>query len=118
VTARPETIGELLRGLDPRRRKLVEAARRRIRLVVPTAVERLRPGWGLIGYNAPGYFAFVVPGPGDVRIGFERGVSLPEPAALLEGQGRQIRYVTIPSAARLRSAALAELLRVAASRSS
>ncbi|MCI0635283.1 MAG: DUF1801 domain-containing protein, partial [Actinobacteria bacterium] len=112
----PRSIGELLRTVAPDRRKLVEAARRRILSVIPTAVEKLRPGWGLIGYNAPAYFAFIVPGPGDVRIGFEWGVSLPDPAALLEGDGRQVRYVTIRSARDLRRAAVAELLRAAASR--
>lgn len=116
MTGRPATIDELLAGLDPGRRRLVEGARRRIRTVVPEAVERLRPGWGLIGYNAPGYFAFIVPAPGDVRIGFERGVGLPDPEGLLEGDGKQVRYVVIRRLADLRSPALAELLRVAATR--
>lgn len=115
---RPRTIAELLEPLSPERRKLVDAARRRVLAVVPTAIERLRPGWGLIGYNAPGYFAFIVPGPGELKIGFERGVTLPDEARLLEGDGRQVRYVTIRSARQLRSEALAELLRIAASRSS
>ncbi len=83
---------------------------------VSSAAEKLRPGWGLIGYNAPTYFAFILPGPHDVQIGFERGISLADPAHLLEGDSRQVRYVPLRSASDLRKAALAELLRAAASR--
>jgi len=72
------------------------------------------PGWGLIGYNAPAYFAFIAPGRDDVRIGFEWGVMLSDPDRLLEGRGSQVRYVTIRSVRVLQSRALAELLRSAA----
>ena len=81
---------------------------------MPDATERLRPGWGLIGYNAPAYFAFIVPHEEDVRIGFEWGVALPDPSGLLEGNAKQIRYVTIGSMEDLRSPALADLLAAAA----
>lgn len=113
---KPRSIAALLRGLPADRRRLVEAARKRIVGVVPLAVERLRPGWGLIGYNAPAYFAFIVPAPGDVRIGFEWGVSLHDPNGLLEGAGRQVRYWPVRSVADLRSSALADFLRTAATR--
>ncbi|MGN6106129.1 MAG: hypothetical protein ACTHU0_13560 [Kofleriaceae bacterium] len=108
-------ITDFVRALPPAQRALVEAARSRIRSVVPIAVEKLRPGWGLIGYNAPAYFAFIHPGP-VLRIGFEWGVSLPDPDGLLEGNGRRVRHVPIRTAGDLRRAALADLLRTAATR--
>lgn len=112
---RAASIDELLSAYSPRVRKLAEGARVRIRAVVPDAVEKLRAGWGLIGYNAPAYFAFVWPMPDHVRIGFEWGVMLYDPGALLEGDGAQVRYVVIKALKDLRSPGLALLLQEAAS---
>ncbi len=49
----PGSIDELLAPFGPKVVSLANAARRRITTLVPHAVERLRPGWGLIGYSAP-----------------------------------------------------------------
>ena len=111
---RADSIEDLLAACSPATRRLAAAARRRILHVVPGSVEKLRPGWGLIGYNAPAYFAFIAPGPDGLRIGFEWGVMLSDPTQLLEGTGSQVRYVPIGSARDLASPAFAELLREAA----
>ena len=95
-------------------RQLALAARERILAVVPEATERVRPGWKLIGYNAPAYFAFIAPQQDHVRIGFEWGVLLSDPAGLLQGSGSQVRYVHLHTRSDLRSRALPELLRTAA----
>ncbi len=107
-------VEDFVAQLSPRVGGLIRAARAKIVKVVPGAVERLRPGWGLIGYNAPAYFAFIVPAEDHVKIGFERGVELWDPEALLEGTGKQVRYVVIGSRRALQSAALTALLRQAA----
>lgn len=112
---RPDSIAELLAGCEPAVRRLAEAARERIRAVVPGATERLRAGWGLIGYDAPRYFAFIALQPDHVRIGFEWGVLLPDPRRLLEGSGSQVRYVSVRALGDLRAPALGELIRAAAS---
>jgi hypothetical protein len=109
-----ESIDELLARCEPRVRRLAEAARKRILVVVPEATEKLRPGWSLIGYNAPAYFAFILPTRYQVRIGFEWGVMLPDPKGLLEGDGSQVRYFTLGTAAALRSPELSAFLRAAA----
>lgn len=111
---RVASVEDLLARCTPSVRLLVQAARRRVLTVVPQATERLRAGWGLLGYDAPRYFAYVAPLKDHVRIGFERGVLLDDPAGLLEGTGAQVRHVVIGSARALRSAALADLLRQAA----
>ena len=111
---RAATIEALLAPCPPRVRRLAEAARQRILAVVPDAVEKLRAGWGLIGYSAPGYFAFVLPMSDHVRIGFEWGVMLPDRAGLLQGTGAQVRYVVITRQQDLRAPALALLIREAA----
>lgn len=94
--------------------QLCQVARKRIIKAVPQAVEKLRPGWQLIGYNAPRYFAFVAPKADHVMLGFEWGVMLPNLDGLLEGSGTQVRFVTVRSEQVLRSQALLELLRSAA----
>src|SRR5262245_4887799 len=108
LSRKPRTIAELLSAYGPRVRRLSEVARRQVQTVVPGATEKLRPGWRLIGYDAPAYFAFIAPMRDGVRIGFEWGVLLRDQERVLEGDGRQLRSVTIRSAADLRSPALAE----------
>ena len=46
---------------------------------------------GLIGYNAPAYFAYILPAEDHIRIGFEWGALLPDPADLLGGNAKQVR---------------------------
>ena len=108
------SIEELLAGCSPAFQGLAQDARASVMSVVPHAVERLRGGWGLIGYNAPHYFAFIVPEADRLRIGFEWGALLPDPSRLLEGEGKQVRYITISSAEQLNTPALAALLETAA----
>jgi hypothetical protein len=112
------SIDELLAPYGPKVIALATATRRRIISLVPHAVGRLRPGWGLIGYSAPKYFAFVVPVKGGVRLGFEWGVRLDDPAKLLEGDGSQVRFVTITRPSQLRRRELAQLISRAASQRS
>lgn len=111
---RVASVEDLLARCTPRVRRLVQAARRAVLGAVPGATERLRAGWGILGYDAPRFFAFVVPQPDHVRIGFERGVLLRDPAGLLEGYGTQVRHVAIRAALDLRRPGLRALLRQAA----
>jgi hypothetical protein len=69
---------------------------------VPEAIERVRLGWRLIGFDVPvgtrtRYFAFVAPEPEHVHIGFEYGVWMADPDNLLRGAHlnlRKVRYLT------------------------
>ncbi|MFL5717418.1 MAG: hypothetical protein ACJ77V_07550, partial [Chloroflexota bacterium] len=74
----------LLEGYDERIRALAETLRSVVRRAVPDAVERVRPGWRLIGYDLPVgrrsvYFAFVAPEPVHVHLGFEHGIFMADP---------------------------------------
>ena len=91
------SVEDFLGELPPPLRRLAEAARKRILATVPHATERVRPGWRLIGYNAPAYFAFISCDADHVRIGFEWGIMLTNHAGLLEGTGSQVRYVPLRS---------------------
>ncbi|HKO32916.1 MAG TPA: DUF1801 domain-containing protein [Candidatus Limnocylindria bacterium] len=65
---------------------------------VPDAIERVRSGWRLIGYDVPvgrrtRYFAFVVPEPAHVHLGFEYGIWMSDPEQLLHGAELKLRKV-------------------------
>ncbi len=83
-------------------RDLADGLRDVVRQAVPEAVERVRTGWRLIGYDVPvgrrtRYFAFVAPEPEHVHLGFEYGAWMTDPDGLLMGEHlklRKVRFVT------------------------
>jgi hypothetical protein len=93
---------------------LARAARLAVLEAAPGAVERVRPGWQVLGFDAARYFAHVAAHPDHVRIGFEQGVLLPDPRGLLRGRGSQVRWVELRRPADLRRAGIAALIRAAA----
>jgi hypothetical protein len=102
-------------------REIAETLREVVRRAMPEALERVRVGWHLIGYDIPAgkgtrYFAYVAPETEHVHLGFEHGVSMADPDARLEGAGitRQVRWLTFRSGDPIDAPALAVLVREAA----
>lgn len=91
-----------LSGYPAEVRDIAERLREVVRQAVPEAIERVRSGWRLIGYDVPTrrrtrYFAFVAPEPEHVHLGFEYGVWMPDPDNMLQGAHlnlRKVRFVT------------------------
>ena len=59
---------------------------------VPDAIERVRPGWRLIGYDLPisrhgTMFAWIWPEPEHVHLGFPRGIDMDDPREAMKGAG-------------------------------
>jgi hypothetical protein len=81
---------------------IAEILRSVVHEAVPEAVEGVRTGWRLIGYDVPvgrrtRYFAFVAPEPKHVHLGFAHGAWMADPDDLLQGARlnlRKVRYVT------------------------
>ena len=102
--AKPEPIPAdlFLSAYPPEIRDLSERLRGVVREAVPEAVERVRTGWRLIGYDVPigrrtRYFAFVAPEPKHVHLGFEYGIWMADPDGILRGAHldlKKVRYVT------------------------
>jgi hypothetical protein len=72
---------------------------------IPDAIERVRPGWHLIGYDLPAprkgvYFAYVAPEMEHVHLGFEHGWAMRDPDGVLQGVGitKQVRWLTFVDA--------------------
>jgi hypothetical protein len=103
-------------------REAADALRGLVHKAVPGAVERVRPGWRLIGYDVPvgrrlRYFAYVAPEPGHIHLGFEYGAWMADPARMLEGAHlrlRKVRYLTFQPGQEIPSPAVVDLIREAA----
>jgi hypothetical protein len=91
-----------LAGYPPEIQELADRLRAVVREAVPEAIERVRSGWRLIGYDLPvgrrtRYFAFVAPEPAHVHLGFEYGIWMSDPDGILRGAHldlKKVRYVT------------------------
>jgi len=111
-----------LEGYPPGIRGIAEHLRGVVKKAVPDAIERVRPGWRLIGYNVPvgkrsRYFAFVAPEFEHVHLGFEYGIWILDRRNLLRGAHlnlRKVRYVTYRPGDSIPGRALIEYTRDAA----
>lgn len=83
-----------------------------IRGQVPEAVERVYHGWKGIGFTHPaaGYLCAVFLEEDRVRVGFEHGNLLYDPDRLLEGSGKQVRYLPVAEVTDERLAVLVDFV--------
>ena len=89
---------------------------------VPSAVERIRPGWRLIGYDLPmrrhgTYFAWIWPEQEHVHVGWQVGTLMVDPRGLLRGahlQLKKVRYLTYGPRDRIVSRVVIDFTRDAA----
>lgn len=113
-----------LEGFPPPMAAIAERLRGIVRATFPDVIERVRPGWHLIGYDLPAdrpgrrttYVAYIAPEPIHVHLGFEHGWAMRDPRGLLQGQGitRQVRWLTFVPGDPVDPVTCAELLREAA----
>ena len=92
---------------------MAERLRRIVLEEAPDAEEVGYAGWRFIGYRSPHYFCFVAPRADHVRLGFEHGVRLRDPDAVLEPMGKQVRFVRCPPGRALPIPAMRSLIRAA-----
>jgi hypothetical protein len=87
-------------------RDAAEWLRRLVREVEPGAIERVREGWRIIGYDirvgrGTRYFAWIGPEPRHVHIGFQHGMLMADPKRRLQGAHlhlKNVRYLTFTAA--------------------
>jgi hypothetical protein len=102
--------------------RLTQELRRAVRRAAPSAVERLRPGWRLIGYDLPitrrsAYFAWVWPEIEHVHVGWQVGTLMADPHGLLRGAHlklKKVRYLTYAPGDAIDAEAVIEFTRDAA----
>ncbi len=93
----PPELDQLLGDFPPEVRDLVRRCRETILEVMPEAAERVYRGWRGVGFHHPaaGYVCAVLPADHQARVGFEHGHLLHDPDRLLEGTGKQVRYLVV-----------------------
>jgi hypothetical protein len=111
----------LLSGYPEPMRDIAERLRAIVRRALPDAVEAVRPGWRLIGYDVPAgrrsaYCCYVAPETEHVHLGFEHGVLMDDPARVLLGAGvtKRVRWLTLRSVGEIDGALAIELVRESA----
>lgn len=89
------SVETLLQNYPPTVGALVEELRTIILAAVPDATEAAHAVWRSINYRHPvqGYFCALFPQSDSVNLAFEFGALLPDPAGVLDGQGKQVRYL-------------------------
>jgi hypothetical protein len=111
-----------LDGYPPAIRASADRLRALVRRAVPEAIEAVRPGWRLIGYDVPvgrrtRYFAWILPEPAHVHLGFEHGILLPDPDRILRGAHlrlKRVRFFTFKTGIDVPDRILIEFTRAAA----
>ena len=109
----------LLDAYPPPMQAIAGKLRTIVRRAVPDAVERVRPGWRLIGYDVPSgprrlsYFCYVAPEAEHVHLGFEYGVFMSDPDRMLLGAGitRKVRWLTFRDGDPIDERQLVEIVR-------
>ena len=91
---------EFLSSFPPEIQTLANELRALVKETVPKVKEAVYTGWKLIGYRArqgrrDAYFCFIAPFENRVMLGFEYGIQLFDPELRLEGEGTQVRYLTV-----------------------
>ncbi|MEO6350945.1 MAG: hypothetical protein ABIP53_09875 [Candidatus Limnocylindrales bacterium] len=98
----PDEIAAFMDCYSPETRRTIEWLRAAMLRAVPSAVEKLRPGWRLIGYDLPvtrhgTYFAWIWPEVEHVHVGWQVGTLMADPDGQLRGAHlklKKVRYLT------------------------
>ena len=91
---------EFLSTFPPEMQALAHELRALVKETVPDLKEAVYTGWKLIGYRvkkgrSDAYFCFIAPFANRIMLGFEYGIQLFDPNLQLEGDGTQVRYLTV-----------------------
>jgi hypothetical protein len=117
TTVEPMPPEALLDDFPPPMQAIAQRLRAIVKRTEPDAIERVRAGWRLIGYDLPVgrkavYFAYIAPEQEHVHLGFEWGILMDDPDGRLLGQGitRQVRWLTLRSEREIDEPAFAALV--------
>ncbi|MBI3732666.1 MAG: hypothetical protein HY259_04310 [Chloroflexi bacterium] len=94
------TFDELVAGLDPEVERIARQLRTLILSVHRDAVEVVRLGDGAASFGVgrkkmSEAYVYIMPQAGYVNLGFYHGVSLADPAGLMEGTGKGLRHAAL-----------------------
>jgi hypothetical protein len=99
MPAKP-TPEDFLSTFPPEIQALANELRVLVKETTLNVKEAVYTGWKLIGYRVKqgrrdAYFCFIAPFDNRIMLGFEYGIQLFDPDLRLEGEGTQVRYLTV-----------------------
>jgi hypothetical protein len=106
-TAAEERLAAFIAKFEPKRQALIRSVRRALRRRFPTANELVWDNYNffVIGYSPTerpsDSVVSLAAAANGVGLSFYRGATLPDPHGILEGAGRQNRFIRLESAATL-----------------
>jgi len=109
------TIDELIAAYPPEVSALLGDLRPFVLEAMPGGTETAYPGWRAIGYRDvyAGYVCGIFLFEDHLRLIFEHGHLLPDPANILEGATKQTRHITLRPGSPIPVKLIQELVRVA-----
>ena len=114
-----QQLAAFIAKFDPTVASLIHASRRTLRRRLPTAIELVYDNYNFlaIGYcsteRASDCIVSLAAAANGVGLSFYYGATLPDPERILQGSGKQNRFVRLPSAATLTEPAVEALIQAA-----
>lgn len=115
-------LRKFIAKFDSKNQEIIRSARKILRRCFPTATELVYDNYNffVIGYGPTerpsDSIISIAAAANGVGLCFIRGASLPDPARILQGSGKQTRFVRLPSANILKKPEVQALIKVAADR--
>jgi len=113
-------LASFIAKFEPKHTKLIEECRAELRRVLPTATELVYDNYNffVIGYcsseRASDCIVSIAAAANGVGLSFYYGAALPDPSGILEGSGKQNRFIRLPTAGKLREPEVLNLIHAAA----
>jgi hypothetical protein len=117
-----QQLRSFITKFEPQHQATIRGVRTALRKLFPTANELVYDNYNffVIGYGATerpsDCFVSIAAAANGVGLCFIHGASLPDPARILTGSGKQTRFVRLPSAEKLAEPTVQNLLGLAAAR--
>jgi hypothetical protein len=114
-------LASFIDKFEPSIAKIIRECRAELRRLLPTAVEIVYDNYNffVIGYcsteKPSDCIVSIAAASNGVGLSFYRGASVPDPEGLLQGEGKQNRFIRLPSAERLRTPGVVRLIHSAES---
>jgi hypothetical protein len=115
-----ERLASFIDKFEPALAALIRECRAEVRELLPTAIELVYDNYNffVIGYasteRASDCIVSLAAAANGLGLSFYNGASLPDPSKLLQGSGKQNRFIRLPSPEQLRLPAVVQLIRAAA----
>lgn len=113
-------LATFMEKFEPRVAELIRDCRKVLRSILPTAIELVYDNYNffVIGYcssaRAPDCIVSIAAAANGVSLSFYYGAALPDPARILQGRGKQNRFIRLPTAGKLREPEVLALIQAAA----